>query len=103
MCDIEKECSMIDAIIEATISPIWYADSQNQSALVQIALRRLRDDYGDFCTEECMRSRCEAYVATRIGANRGVTHAGQRQLGLEMWVDLADFQLDEVRGSTPFA
>lgn len=67
MCDIQLERNKIDAVVERNISPFWYADIQNHDALVEIAFRCLRDDYGDFCTEECIRSRCKAYIARRIG------------------------------------
>jgi hypothetical protein len=67
MCDIETERRKIDAVIERTLSPFWYADIRNQSALVEFAVRCLRDDYADFCTEECMRLRCAAYIARHVG------------------------------------
>jgi hypothetical protein len=67
MCDIEKERRKIDALIEETVSPFWYADVGNRDALVEFAVRCLRDDYSGFCTDECIRARCEAHVARRVG------------------------------------
>jgi hypothetical protein len=67
MCDIEKERSKIDTMIENAFSPYWYADVRNRDALVETAFRCLRDEYGGCCSDECMRSRCESHIARHIG------------------------------------
>jgi hypothetical protein len=67
MCDIEKERRKIDAIIEMNISPFWFDDARNQQTLVDVAVRALCDDYGGCCPKDCIRSRCEAYIARNIG------------------------------------
>jgi len=75
MCDIEKERGKIDAIIDMNISPFWFEDARNQNALVDIAVRCLCENYIDLCSEECMRSRCEAHIA-RIMKRSAVSFGG---------------------------
>ena len=66
MCDIEGQRKKIDALIELTISPFWFEDARNRRALVDYAFKCVHEEYCFYCTEKCIRTRCEAYVALRL-------------------------------------
>jgi hypothetical protein len=67
MCDIESQRKKIDSLIEQRVSPFWFEDDRNRRALVEIACKCVHDDYCDQCSLECIRARCETYVALRLG------------------------------------
>ena len=63
MCGVTEERERIEAILEKTISGTAMLDRRDEDGLVETALFALREHYGDLCSEECMRARCEAFVA----------------------------------------
>lgn len=63
MCDITQERERIDEILDQALSGTAILDHRDEDALVETALFALREYYGDVCSEECMRARCEAFVA----------------------------------------
>ena len=63
MCDITQERERIDAILEQALSGTAMFDHRDEDALVEIGLMTLREYYADICSDECMRARCEAFVA----------------------------------------
>jgi hypothetical protein len=67
MCEIGNERNRIEALLDRTISPFWFEDSRNSGALVEMACRCLYEETCDRCSDACIRSRCEAYVARRLG------------------------------------
>lgn len=69
MCDLAKERSRIDAILEwATIQkPV--RDCVDESKLTDFGLAVLREHYADACSDECMRERCKDF-AQRLAQRR---------------------------------
>lgn len=63
MCGVTIERERIEAILEQAIPGTAMLDRRDEDALVETALFALREYYGDICSEECMRARCEAFVA----------------------------------------
>ncbi len=63
MCDITQERERIEVILDQAISRSETLDHRDDDVLVEAALFALREHYADICSEECMRARCEAFVA----------------------------------------
>jgi hypothetical protein len=71
MCDITQERERIEAILDQTLGTAML-DRRDEDSLVETGLLALREHYGDICSEECMRARCEAFVA-RLKRQRWLT------------------------------
>ncbi len=63
MCNIPEERKRIDEILEQAIAHRPVFDEFGADTMVEEALTALRAHYADFCSEECMRARCEGFVA----------------------------------------
>ena len=72
MCDIAQERERIDDILQQAIAGTAMLDRRDEDALVETALFALREHYADLCSEDCMRARCEAFVA-RLKRQRWLT------------------------------
>jgi hypothetical protein len=68
MCYIESVRRKVDTMILDAIEPFWFSGPWNEAALTECAVASLSDQFGDLCTEACIRARCEKVVAGALEA-----------------------------------
>ena len=78
MCEFESERKKIAELFEWTISASWFDDDRNESALVDLACKCVRDDFCASRSDEIIRTRCEVYVAQCIKARGAHVHRRKR-------------------------
>ncbi|WP_400769019.1 hypothetical protein [Methylosinus sporium] len=63
MCDIESERGRIDALLDAAARAAPAGVREDERALARFCLAALGEHYATECPDECLRRRCDDFVA----------------------------------------